>query len=97
MATTRPQKIPLATLQETAWLATRTALEPFGRFPDDVSFTLGMQWVEDDVVFELYIVKDRPTDAVVLTETRVNQYDGQVQSVRIFEEAIAGVMATARP
>lgn len=40
MATTRPKKIPLAT-QRAARLATRTALEPFGRIPDDVELTLG--------------------------------------------------------
>ena len=97
MATTRPQKIPLASLQEAARLATRTALEPFGRIPDDVELTLGTHWEEDEVVFELYVAKDRPTDAVVLTEARVNQYDGRVRSVRVFEEAIAGVMAKGSP
>jgi hypothetical protein len=97
MATTRPKKIPLASLQEAARLATRAALEPFGRIPDDVELTLGTRWKEDEVVFELYIAKDRPTDAVVLTEACVNQYDGQVRSVRVFEEAMAGVMATGRP
>ncbi|EJL71165.1 hypothetical protein PMI12_04411 [Variovorax sp. CF313] len=97
MASTRPQKIPLATLQEAARLATRTALEPFGPIPDDVALTLGTHWEDDEVVFELYIAKDQPTDAVVLTETRVNQYDGQVRSVRVFEEVVAGVMAMRTP
>jgi len=97
MATTRPKKIPLATLQEAARLATRTALEPFGRIPDDVELTLGTHWEADEVVFELYIAKDRPTDAIVLTEARVNQYDGQVRSVRVFDEVMAAVMAKGRP
>lgn len=97
MATARPQKIPLATLQEPARLATRTALEPFGPISDDVALTLGRYWEHDEVVFELYIAKDRSTDAVVLTEARVNQYDGQVRSVRVFEEVVAGAMAMRRP
>lgn len=91
MTATRPRKIPLAALQEAARLATRTALEPFERIPDGVELTLGTFWEEDEVVFELYIAKDRPKDAVILTEARVNQHDGQVRSVRVFEEAMATV------
>jgi len=93
MATSRLRKLPLATLQEAARLATRTALEPFERIPNDIELTLGSSWDEDEAVFELYIAKERPKDAVVLTEARVNQYDGQVRSVRVFEEAMASVPA----
>lgn len=46
------------------------------RIPDGVELTLGTFWEEDEVVFELYIAKDQPRDAVVLTQARVNQYDG---------------------
>jgi hypothetical protein len=95
MTRTRPRKIPLATLEEAARLATRTALEPFMRIPDGVELTLGTFWEEDEVVFELYIAKDQPRDAVVLTQARVNQYDRQVRSVRVFEEAMA-IMAAKR-
>lgn len=95
MTGTRPRKIPLATLEEAARLATRTALEPFRRIPDGVELTLGTFWEEDEVVFELYIAKDQPRHAVVLTQVRVNQYDGQVRSVRVFEEAMA-IMAAKR-
>lgn len=93
MAITRHRKIPLTVLKEAARLATRTALEPFERIPDDVGLTLGTFWQGDEVVFELHIAKERPRDAAVLTEARVNQYDGQVRSVRVFEEAIASVAA----
>lgn len=87
----------MATLEEAARLATRAALEPFERIPADVELTLGTFWDEDEVVFELYIAKDRPKDAVVLTEARVNQYDGQVRSVRVFQEAMASLMAKGKP
>lgn len=29
----------------------------------------------------------RPADAIVLTETRVNPYDGRVEAVRVHDEA----------
>lgn len=89
MTATRPRKIPLPTLQEAARLATRTALEPCERIPDGVELKLGTFWEQDEVVCELYIAKDRPKDAVILTEARVNRHGGQVRSVRVFEEAMA--------
>ena len=33
------------------------------------------------MVFELYISKERPTDAIVLTEARMNAYDGRVGAI----------------
>lgn len=71
------QKTPkeLDELQEIARLATRRELENYERWPTewDENLTLGTYFDGDDRVFELYIAKDRPADAIVISTARVNR------------------------
>lgn len=87
------KKLHLSRLEESAKAATHIALQmrPAIRRPEHL--TLGTHWEGDTVVFELYIAKDRPEDAIVLTTTRVNAFDGRVESVHVFDEALQTVAA----
>jgi hypothetical protein len=87
------KKLSLSRLEESAKAATNIALQmrPPIRRPEHL--TLGKHWEGDTAVFELYIAKDRPEDAIVLTETRVNAFDGRVESVHVFDEALQAVAA----
>ncbi|MCO5410791.1 hypothetical protein [Ralstonia mojiangensis] len=85
----RPRKIPLNELQELARVATRERLKAFPPFPSTENLTLGTFWEGDFVIFKLYLARQRPQDAVVLTQTRVNAYTGEVVAVDVFEGGIA--------
>ena len=64
--------------------ATRDALKtyiwPSGR---DEDLTLGIRLEDEYGIFELYFSGERPEDAIVLTEARVNRITGEV-SVKVF-------------
>jgi len=81
--TMKRKKLSLAKLQEAARVATQIALASRVRLPDHVraGLTLGTFWEQDSVVFELYLPKERPSDAVVLTKARINSYDGRVEAL----------------
>lgn len=87
------KKLPLSQLEEAARDATHIALQFRPRIKSPEHLTLGIGQDGDCMVFELYLAKDRPKDAVVLTETRVNVYDGRVESVRVFDSALAAIAA----
>lgn len=65
--------------------ATRQALEPYA-IHDKIRENLvrGIAFEGDERVFELYVPGERPEDAVVISEARVNAIDGSVVNVRIF-------------
>ena len=62
-------------LQEIARVATRAELEQFEPIPDEwkATLTLGTFFDGDDRIFELYVARERPSDAIVLTSARVNR------------------------
>ena len=64
--------------------ATRDALKtyiwPSGR---DEDLALGIRLEDEYGIFELYFSGERPEDAIVLTEARVNRITGEV-SVKVF-------------
>ena len=83
-----PKRVPLGELQEIARTATRERLKAFPPFPRPENLTLGTFWEGDVVVFELYLARQRPQDAIVLTQAKVKAYTGQVVAVDVFEDAI---------
>ena len=85
------RKLKLNFLQEAARAATQAALVDFGGYvtPPADRLTLGTSWEGDATIFELYVVGERPEDAIVLTTTSVNSYSGEVISVHIHEKAWA--------
>lgn len=52
-------------------------------------------WEDTCVVFELYVARERPQDAIVLTRARVNVFDGRIEAMSVFDEAIGKVLAEA--
>jgi hypothetical protein len=86
----RRKKIKLAVLKESARLATRAALSAYPPLPVgwDKDLTLGTFWKDDLVVFELYLARDKPEDAIVLTTAEVDLYSGEVISVQVHEAAL---------
>lgn len=86
-----PKKRPLRDLQESARVATQIALASHPRIPASVALTLGTRWDADSVVFELYVAQDKPQDAIVLTEARVNVFDGRVESMHVYADAVAAL------
>lgn len=77
----RPKE--LDELREIARLATRKALEDYEPFPKEweKDLTLGTFFDGDDRVFELYVARERPADAIVISSARVNRKDRSVQVV----------------
>lgn len=71
-------------LQELARVATRAELERFQPIPEEwkSALTLGTFFDGDDRIFELYVTRDRPADAIVLTSARVNR-NTKVVSVKV--------------
>jgi hypothetical protein len=67
-------------LQELARVATRAELEQYEPIPDEwkTALTLGTFFDGDDRIFELYVPRERPADAVVLTSARVNRVTREV-------------------
>lgn len=62
-------------LQELARVATRAELERYEPIPEEWKsvLTLGTFFDGDDRIFELYVARERPADAIVLTSARVNR------------------------
>lgn len=85
---TKQRKIPLNDLREIARVATRECLEKRPPFALPKNVTLGTLWEGDLVIFELYSAGDRPQDAVVLTQAKVNAYTGEVVAMDVFEDEI---------
>lgn len=97
MSTTKLKKLPMAVLEEAARVATQIALSSYPALPESlrVNLTLGTFWDGDSVVFELYLPQERAAGAIVLTEARLNMYDGRVQVVRVFKDAFMAAVASA--
>jgi hypothetical protein len=91
----KPRKLSLEELQERARTATQIALMSRSRIPELVPLTLGTFWDEPCVIFELYVARDKPSDAIVLTRARVNMYDGRIEAVTVFDEVIQKVAEQA--
>lgn len=72
-------------LEVIAAKATRQALEPYV-IPDKIRKNLvrGIAFEGDERVFELYVPGERPEDAVVISEARINAIDGSVINVQVF-------------
>lgn len=62
-------------LQELARIATRAVLATYERIPAEWEkhLTLGILFDGDDVIFELCLAAERPSDAVVISSARVNR------------------------
>lgn len=88
-------KPSLNELQERAKVATYITLESRPRLPPTVPITLGTRWEDTCIVFELYVAQERPQDAIVLTRARVNIFDGRIEAMNVFDEAIGKVLAEA--
>ena len=82
--TKKMRKLDIKKMEPIAREATRNALKkyiwPPGR---DEHLTLGVFLEEEYDIFELYFSGERPEDAEVLTEARVNRITGEV-SVKVF-------------
>ena len=67
-------------LEVIAAQTTRRALEEYV-IPDTLAACLvrGITFEGDDRIFELYIPGERPEDAVVISQARVNALDGSVK------------------
>jgi hypothetical protein len=80
----RMRKLDVKKMEPIAKEATRDALKtyiwPSGR---DEDLTLGIRLEDEYGIFELYFSGERPEDAIVLTEARVNRITGEV-SVKVF-------------
>lgn len=70
----------LDVLQELARVATRSALERYEPISEEWkrTLTLGTLFDGDDRVFQLYVAKERPADAIVLASARVNRLSKSV-------------------
>lgn len=81
-------KLKLDTLEASAKELTRKALEAYPPLPDDfrTNLTLGIDFVGDDRVFELYIAGERPEDAITLTSVTINSRTGKAGDVQVFSE-----------
>lgn len=82
--TKKIRKLDVKKMEPIAKEATRNALKnyiwPLGR---DDDLTLGIRLEDEYGIFELYFSGERPEDAIVLTEARVNRITGEV-SVKVF-------------
>lgn len=68
-------------LQQIARLATREALEAYEPVPEEweKNLVLGTFFEGDDRIFSLYVAGERPSDAIVITEARINRHTRSVQ------------------
>jgi hypothetical protein len=87
---TTPRRAPksMDDLQEIARMATRSALVGYpGLRALWSELLLGVQFEGDDRIFELYLPGERPEDAQVVSQARVNALSGEV-SVAVFPGAV---------
>jgi len=70
--------IKLEKLQERARLMTLAELENY-IMPEEIraTLTLGVQFDEDFRIFELYVPGEKPSDARVISQARLNVYSGE--------------------
>ena len=70
-------------LQEIARIATRAALKEYERIPAEWNnhLTLGTFFDGEDRIFELYVSRERPLDAIVISSARVNRISKSVSVI----------------
>ena len=84
VVTKRMRKLDVKKMEPIAKEATRDALRTYIWPSDrDEDLTLGIRLEDEYGIFELYFSGERPEDAIVLTEARVNRITGEV-SVKVF-------------
>ena len=78
MVNKQRKPIPLDQLQERARLMTLEALDCYV-IPDEIrpNLTLGVQFDGDFRVFELYVPGEKPSDAKVVSRTRLDTFSGE--------------------
>ena len=82
--TKRMRKLDVKKMEPIAKEATRDALRTYIWPSDrDEDLTLGIRLEDEYGIFELCFSGERPEDAIVLTEARVNRITGEV-SVKVF-------------
>lgn len=83
-------KMTLDDLQEKARVATREALRMYPRISDALwsEVVLGSGFEGNKAVFDLYVPRARPDEAIVLLKVCVDRDTGVVDRVTVFEEAI---------
>lgn len=82
--TKRMRKLDVKKMEPIAKEATRDALRTYIWPSDrDEDLTLGIRLEDEYGIFELYFSGERPEDAIVLTEARVNRITSEV-SVKVF-------------
>lgn len=86
----KPRRLKLNEMEETARLATRTALENYESIRDlGVSLehlTRGVIFDDDQATYELYFSEERPEDARVLTQATIDRYTGELLKMEVFLE-----------
>jgi len=72
------KRLKLDELCERARLLTYETLKEY-EIPDDLrtEIALGIGFDGDDRIFELYIPRTRPEDAIVISSARINSYTGE--------------------
>lgn len=85
MVTTKKDKLGFAEMEAIAKEATRAALVDYLPLTEAEAkdLTLGSGISDTEGVFELYIAKDKPQDAKVISCAKVNRMTGDVQ-VEVF-------------
>lgn len=85
MVATKKSKLEFAAMEAIAKEATRAALVDYVPLTEEDAkhLTLGSGISDTEGVFELYIAKDKPQDAKVISCAKVNRLTGDVQ-VEVF-------------
>ncbi|SES86517.1 hypothetical protein SAMN05443572_101411 [Myxococcus fulvus] len=80
--------IKLEVLREKARVATREALRQCPAIPEHFreNLTLGVLFDDEARVFELYVARERPGDALVLTRVTANSKTGELSPVEVYPE-----------
>lgn len=83
----KPRKLTLDQTEPLARAATRAALEGVRPLTDadKQRLTLGTLIEDDTYVWELYLAGERPKDAVIISQARVDRLTGEVE-VHIFDD-----------
>ncbi len=84
------KKLKYEVLEEIAKQKTRSALANYV-IPDILrnEGMAGKTWINDDVIFELYIPMERPEDAIVFCSTKLNAFTGDGETVVFDDKFIA--------
>lgn len=85
------KRLTVDELEPIARAATRLALQgheaAFAPFRDHPDLTLGTFIADDELVFQLYIAREKRTDALMLVSTKVSRITGDVLGVEFHIES----------